>query len=115
MNGFNRTMLLREAYEQEFSIFDHANDDTRPPGYALVSMNPKENLDEHGLLYNAIRRYHVNQMHKEFGIPLNDFLELPQDVVDMLYRALGETRERISAEAAKKAEADAKGQLQLPI
>lgn len=103
LNGFDRAMLLRQEYEKTFQIFDHDHNDTDPPGYALVAMNTSEDMDEHGQLNNAIRRYHVNQVYKEFGLSLVEFLSLPMDKVDFIYQVLSETRERAkqAAEAIK--------------
>lgn len=106
LNGFTREVYLREAYESTFSIFDHDNQMSTPPGYELVFMNDKENMVEHGELYNAIRRYHINKIQDEFGLSLTEFYNLPRDVVDFIFRLLGETRERIEAEKRKIASTD---------
>lgn len=99
LNGFDRQMLLRQEYEKTFGIYDHDNRTSDPPGYELILMNPSEDLDEHSKLYNTIRRYHINQIYKEFGLSLTDFLELPFDIVDFLYKVLSESRERAARAA----------------
>lgn len=96
LNGFDREILLREAYETEYGLHDHVNTTINPPEFSLIFMNPKENFDEHGGIYNAIRRYLWNDIHKEMGLSLTDFYELPKDITDFIFRQLAEKRERIN-------------------
>lgn len=69
-------LLLREHYESEFGLYDHAAPNPDEP-FALVAMHPGEENLAHSLLYERIRLFRILEVHKHYGISLKEFFELP--------------------------------------
>lgn len=94
----NAELAMRVAYDTEYGIHNHATEHRSP--MALVKMHPKEQLIEGGPYYRLVREYHGAKIHKEFGISLTDYLELPRHIMELL---LGICKEEIKA-ASRAAE-----------
>lgn len=76
---------MREQYEQSYGIFDHElMGESRP--MALVAAHPKEDVGEFSALYRAIWRFNHHGIHAKFGLSIDKFLELPHDIVEMIYQ-----------------------------
>lgn len=48
-------------------------------------MHPCEDVNEQSQLQSIIRTYHIKNIKDLFGLNLIEFLELPMDIVDMLF------------------------------
>lgn len=72
-------MVLREAYETTYGIYNH-NDKTAPRPLALVAMHPSENATVGSTLYERIDQFVELAVIKHFGLSLIEFFELPTDI-----------------------------------
>lgn len=78
-------ILLREEYEQDYHIFDHqAYGEQRP--LSLVAHNSKEDVGELSGLYRVMWRYTRHGIYSKFGLNLEQFLDLPRDICEMLFK-----------------------------
>ena len=92
IDSISAQLLLREAYEVSYQIFDHDADSTHP--WALVMDHPKENYTEYGTLYRTIHGFHFRDIHKKFGLNLTEFLELPREIVELVIHIANKDIER---------------------
>lgn len=76
-------LLLREAYEITYGLFNH-DDMTVDRPLALVAMHPGENTAVGSTLYGRIEQFAELEIAKYFGISLIEFFELPTDVVNKI-------------------------------
>lgn len=73
------TILLREAYETTYGIYNHQNPDPSRP-LALIAMHPAEDATVGSTLHERLEQFADFQVAKHFGLSLNEFFELPSDV-----------------------------------
>lgn len=94
-------ILLREQYEQDYKIFDHDLHGANRP-LALVAACPKEDVGETSALYRFMWRYDHHGMFSKFGIPFDQFVDLPHDVVEMLFKVatLGSAKKSAAVDSA---------------
>lgn len=95
-------LVMREEYETAFGIFNHDDpnkDKTRP--LALVAMHQKEQYGPYSRLHQTIRRYRHHDIGEKFKLSLNDFLELPRDMIELLFEISVEEAQRGGSEAEK--------------
>jgi hypothetical protein len=92
-------MVLYDAYETRYGIFDHRGaSQTRP--LASVAFHDSENCTENSLLYDAFTEYARESYKDIWGLNLSDFLTLPHYVT----RMLREITPEITKKRAKDAE-----------
>ena len=96
VDSITAKMLLREAYEIDYNVFDHDRDTTRP--LALVAMHPKENASEHSELYNTIRRFELYGVGAKFNVTLAEFLSLPREITTLILDICGDRVTKENAE-----------------
>jgi len=89
-------MVIRDAYETQFGIFDHGSPDAGP--LALVEYRPQEDVSEYSALYRTFYQYHLYEVHKEWGLSLNEFLEMPREYCALMLRISSEKAARMTAE-----------------
>lgn len=87
LSNYTVKMLLMEAYETKYGIYNHDNPDPNRP-LALIAMHPKEDTRERSPLYETIERYRIFDVYKHYGLNLREFLELPRDMVTEIFRQL---------------------------
>ncbi len=95
LDSISTKLVLQEAYETMYTIFDHENpalSKMRP--LAVVAMHPKENASEYSKLYRFFYRYTQHRIHELFGVSVTQMLELPHEIVEKMFE--------ISAQHAKK-------------
>ncbi|MNM09252.1 hypothetical protein D3C81_193350 [compost metagenome] len=85
-------LILRDAYDVDFGVFDHINDRSRP--LALVARHVKEDYCEYGGLYRAIYQYNVNEVGKRWNMSLVEFLDLPREYHRLILRICSEDAAR---------------------
>lgn len=85
LDSLTGQLLLRESYEDMYGIFDHTRFSKHRP-LALVAMHPKENPTSHSRLYNTIQRFCNSDINATTGLSLKEFLDLPREYVDLLFR-----------------------------
>lgn len=69
-------LLLMEAYETTYGIFDHDNF-SRP--LSLVAMHSGEENAKSSKLYERFRQFRTKNVFKHFGINLLEFLSMPTE------------------------------------
>mgnify|MGYP000014629355 CR=1 FL=1 len=82
IDSISAQILLREAYEISYHIFDHERDMDHP--WNLVMERHKENYNKYGTLYRTVYTYRLRDVHKRFGLNLEEFLELPREMVELI-------------------------------
>jgi len=84
IDSISAQIVLREAYEISYYIHDHAYGTNHP--WNLVLDRVKENYNEYGTLYRTVQAYHLREIHKRFGYNLTEFLELPREFVELIFK-----------------------------
>lgn len=69
-----------------YRIFDHESVTARGRPLAVVAMHPKEDASTFSRLHRTIQRYDKQGIKDQFGLNLREFLELPRDYVELLFR-----------------------------
>lgn len=103
-DGISTKLVLQEEYETMYGIYNHDDPYNRRP-LALVGMQPKEDISRYSKLYRTIRRYALHEIHAKFGLSLTEFLDLPHDIVELLFEISTEKaqKEQPNIDAAVKA------------
>lgn len=84
---------MYDLYETVYGIFNHLHPTARNRPLASVAMFPSEDINDSGLLEVVIRRYIEKDIHSIFGLNLEEFLNLPMDIAEMLMDIAKDTRE----------------------
>lgn len=92
LDSISAQLVLRDAYDTDYGLYDHANDRSRP--LALVGKHEKEDYNEYGGLYRAIYQFNVNEVHKNWGLNLVEFLNLPREIHRLILRICSEDAAR---------------------
>ena len=82
-------LLLMDAYETGFGIYNHAQhtDNSRP--LALVAMHWAEDNTTQSLLHERIEQFKDRNVYQIFGLSLTEFLDLPRDVCTKILEVCG--------------------------
>ncbi len=94
-DSYQTQLVLREMYETQYGIFNHddpINERERP--LSIVALHPKENWTKWSRLYRTIRRYDFHDIKGKFGLSLTEFLELPREIVELLFEISAERANR---------------------
>lgn len=75
--------VMYDLYETEFGIYDHIHDKSRP--LASVSFHHCEDYNTASLTEEAIRTYIIKDIKNVYGLSLIEFLELPKDIIEMMF------------------------------
>ncbi|MNZ70288.1 hypothetical protein D3C78_886210 [compost metagenome] len=92
LDGISAQLVLRDAYDIDYGIYDHINDKSRP--LALAARFDKEDYHEYGGLYRAIYQYNVNEIYKRWGFTVVEFLNLPREIHRLILRITAEDANR---------------------
>lgn len=84
-------IAMLEAYDTTYGIYNH--DDPKAHPMALVTQHPKESVTEYGPLYRMFYNYHLKGVYKEFGIGIEEFLNLPREFTNLIFQILDESAE----------------------
>lgn len=84
VDSISAQMLLREAYEISYYIYDHNRPDSHP--WALCMHSPKEDSATYGPLHRKIASYRLRNIYDKFGLNLSEFLDCPREVTDLLLK-----------------------------
>lgn len=93
------TLLLREAYETTYGIYNHDRTDPNRP-LAILAAHPAENASLGSTLYERIEQFAELNVHKFFGLSFAELLELPNDVVLKILEVSGK-RQKFELEVAQ--------------
>lgn len=86
IDSYSVQLVLRESYEMMYRIFNHDGLEAKGRPLALVAMHPKEDATTFSRLHRTIQRYEKQGIKDMFGLSLTDFLNLPRDYVELLFR-----------------------------
>lgn len=109
-NNILAKIKLKEAYDIQYGIYDH--DDPalgHPLQYHL--MVDQKRLRKYGMYREYLRRYHVFQIQKYFGLSFIEFMNQPITEVDDMFEVsimLSEKESMQLAEAERRAEEESK-------
>lgn len=93
-------LVIRDAYETQFGIFDHGGPEAAP--LSLVEYRAKEDVSEYGALYRTFYQYHLYEVHKEWGLSITDFLNLPREFCSLMLRISSEKAARLTADTQRQ-------------
>lgn len=80
-------MLLQESYETLYQICNHDSEVvTKMRPLALVAMQPKENVADYSKLYRTVVRYKDHNILGTFGLNLKEFLDMPHEMVELMFK-----------------------------
>lgn len=82
LNSIETQLLLRELYDDTFRIAYH-NDPHNP--LSLVAKHPKETLGAYSRLYRTYFRFASLGVGDMFKISVDDFLNQPREMVEMMF------------------------------
>jgi len=86
-------MVMQDLYETEYGIYNHLSNANKKP-LASVSMHSSEDINTGSLLEEAIRTYTVRGIKDLYGLNVLEFLELPIDVIEMMFEISEEEQAR---------------------
>lgn len=110
MDNIPAQMVIRDAYETQYGIFDHGSPSAGP--LALVEYRPKEDVTEYGALYRTFYQYHLYEVQKEWGLSVTDFLSLPREYCALILRISSEKAARMTSETERQIQAAKRAQQQ---
>lgn len=80
MDNVTAQLVLNEAYDIGFGIFNHDHDSLWNP-LSMVAVHEAEDVESYSRQEHLIRRFLMSKIHKQTGLSLTQFLELPRDMV----------------------------------
>lgn len=108
VGGINARVIMSDLYDTKYQIYDHlkgyrnADGQNRfqapPRPLATVAFFPAEDFDNGGLMETIMRQYVEKDVWEVFHISLDEFMDRPRDVIDMML-GICEDIERTKAEA----------------
>lgn len=102
-NGFNKAMVLKQAYTEVFKI---GNTDNDP--FDLVSVRPADGFQELNPTYKIIEDFARYDIKKYYGIDLDKFVELPRHITAHMLD-IAQKRQNKEADAANNLNNEIKG------
>ncbi len=97
LDSIDAQIVMRDLYEKEFGIYDHAKINRNRP-LASVAFHPAENINDYSLLEESMRTYISKGIKDKFGLSYTEFLELPLDIIEIMIRIGDEDLAKRSAE-----------------
>lgn len=88
-------MVLNDLYETEYGIYDHLSKRKKRP-LASVAMHPSEDINEGSILEETLRMYVLKGIKEVFHLNVLEFLELPADIVQMMFTIADEEQTKKS-------------------
>lgn len=92
LDGPHAQKVMYDLYETVYGVFNHLHPSSRNRPLASVAMFPSEDINDSGLLELVIRRYVEKDIHSIFGLNLEEFLNLPMDIAEMLIDIANDNR-----------------------
>lgn len=80
-------MVLREAYDEYFGIYNHTADPLRN-GLGMVSHHQREDYGDYGPILHMIYRYRFYNIYQHFGLSLTEFLALPREYTTAVFEVV---------------------------
>jgi len=82
MSPVKARIVMQDAYETRFGIFDHIGTKDRP--FSSVELHDCENTVEMSTLYDALTEYAEKNYFEVWGLNVKDFLGQPQYIVKLM-------------------------------
>lgn len=101
MCSTNSQIILREAYETTYGIFNHDAPQATKRPLALVAFQWAEDASAGCRLYERMEQYHECSILKWFGMPWDRWIDQPHDVCE---EQLRKGKKWDEADATKQAE-----------
>lgn len=104
-------IVLADAYDRMYKIFDHENFGDRKP-MALVAKHPAEDVLTYSRAYNTIRRFIENDIGDVLNCSLQEFLSMPREYTHLVMDIITERRIRknqVNADMEKRLKKDLEG------
>lgn len=91
IDSISAKLMLLEAYETMYQIYNHEAEQLNERGdpirpLALVAMHSKENDTNYSSMHRLIARYALHDIGDKFKLSLTEFLDLPHEITDLLFR-----------------------------
>lgn len=99
LNYIAATIVLRDAYEQMYGLFNHEHLGSKRP-LALVARHPSEDVFTYSRSYNTIRRFIENDVGSSLNCSLTEFLQMPREYTRLVMEIITERRARKNQSAA---------------
>ena len=90
LNPIDGRIILQDVYETHYGIYNHLQQSSQRRPLASVAMHTCEDVNTNSQLETVLRSYHTRGVKDLFGLSIIEFLELPMDVVDMLFTICSE-------------------------
>jgi len=98
VEGFLAKIVTMESYDETFGIADYGYDDPSRP-FALVGMHPKEEYIKSSRLERLIKAFRKHNVHKYYGIGLQEFLNNPTHINQIILEDCRECEDAASKTA----------------
>lgn len=85
-NILKAKLFLSEAYDIDYNLYNH-NDPSLSHPFQQHLMTEKKMIKPYGLFKQYMDRYYSHQILKFFGISFIDFIQLPIDKVEDMFKA----------------------------
>ena len=82
MSTTDLASVLQQAYETEYSIYNHMATTVKP--LSVVAFHDIENSIDGSPLESIIRTYVSKNLGELYRLSLTEFLELPRDIIETL-------------------------------
>lgn len=102
VDSITAQLLLREAYEITYGIFDHS---TSEHPWDLVLNRKQETVGAYSALSRTLRAYRLKDVKGRFGLSITEFLDLPRETVNEIFQICDEVAE-VESKAYSSVERD---------
>lgn len=85
VDSISAQLVMAEAYEQAYHLFDHDRDSGRTP-FSVVAMHAKERYAEMSPLHRIFRTFNELKIADEWKISITEFLQLPREFTDLMFK-----------------------------
>lgn len=97
LNSVDGRIVLQDLYEKQYGIYNHLDPSNKSRPLSSVAMHACEDVNNGSLLEEAVKTYVVRGIKDLYGLNLIEFLELPLDIVELLFEISGQELAKKSA------------------
>lgn len=84
LDSMSAQLVMAEAYEQAYGLFDHEQDSGRTP-FASLLMHSKEVYAPMSRLYEIFRDFYTFKIGQDWNTDIQTFLSLPREFTDLMF------------------------------
>ena len=85
LSSIDGRLVMQDLYEAKYGIYNHL-DPNNTKLLSSVAMHACEDTTENSILEEIIRSYMVKNIKDLYGLSLIEFLDLPMDIIDLLFK-----------------------------